>query len=157
MKKEDINAFTLRISQGNKSDIIVVVYDIYFAYEKDARDAIEARDIDGMIAAIRHCTDAVSHLMNALDFSYEISLQLYPLYDFVRRSLAKTIYSLDTCHIDIASNIMKSLREAFIEVAKSDDSGRSMKNAETISAGYTYGRGSLNEFSDGGSNRGFYA
>ena len=37
MKNEDRQGFARRIIEGNKSDIIVVLYDIYFSYEKDAK------------------------------------------------------------------------------------------------------------------------
>ena len=157
MTKEDIGIFTRRISQGNRSDIIVVVYDIYFAYEEDALAAIKKSDMDAFAFAIRHMSDAVSHLMSALDFTYEISSQLYPLYDYTQRCLSRALYAKDINSIESASKVMSGLREAFIEVARADESGRSMRNAETVTAGYTYGPGSLNEISVGGSNRGFYA
>ena len=47
----------------------------------------------------------------------------------------------------------------FKEVAKQDDSEAVMKNVQTIYAGLTYGRGTLNETIDSGAdvNRGFEA
>ena len=156
MTREDITYYTRRISQGNKSDIIVVLYDIYFSYEEDVRSALKNEDDDKLLIAIRHTNEVVEHLKQALDFSYEIAGQLYPLYDFVQRCLAKALYKRDVTQVYDAAKVMSSLREAFIEVAKVDESGRQMQNAETVTAGYTYGPGSLSEVTDG-NNRGFFA
>ena len=43
MEKEKITEFTRRISQCNKGGLIVVMYDIFFAYIEDAKTAFEAR------------------------------------------------------------------------------------------------------------------
>ena len=157
MTKEDITYYTRRITQGNKSDIIVVLYDIYFSYEEDVRAALEKKDLTDLQLAIRRANEVVEHLKLDLDFSYDIARQLYPLYDYVQRCLSKALYRQDAAEGDHAAAVMKELREAFIEVAKADDSGREMQNAETVTAGYTYGPGSLSEVTDGGSNRGFFA
>ena len=51
---------------------------------------------------------------------------------------------------------MKPLWEAFVEVAKSDDSDSVMQNSQRVTAGLTYGRNNLNEsYDDGNLNRGF--
>ena len=153
--EEKIN-YTRRITQGNKSDIIVVLYDIYFSYEQDVRDAIASGDNKAFGIAIHKAGEVLSHLKTDLDFKYEISSQLFALYDYVQRCLAKVSYQKSEAELDNAAAVMKELREAFIEVAKSDSSGQQMMNAETVVAGYTYGRNSLNEMTDG-TNRGFFA
>ena len=157
MTREDKTYFTRRISQGNKSDIIVVVYDIYLAYEDDAKLALRKNDTEGFGTAVQHMKDCVAHLVDALDFTYDIANKLYPLYDYVQRCLAKSLYQKKAAPLDEAAAVMLELREAFIEVAKADESSQQMQNAETVVAGYTYGRDSLNEVSIGGVNRGFYA
>ncbi|MBQ9631488.1 MAG: flagellar protein FliS [Lachnospiraceae bacterium] len=157
MTNEDKTYYTRRISQGNKSDIIVVVYDIYFSYGEDAKIALAKKQWDAFDVAVRHMSEAVRHLMEALDFSYDIAGQLYPLYDFVLRCMSRALIKREMEPLAEADRVMKELREAFIEVAKADTSGRQMQNAQTVTAGYTYGRGSLNEMTEGAYNRGFLA
>lgn len=157
MTKEDKVIFTRRITQGNKSDIIVVLYDIYFAYEEDAKKALQAEDRQGFSDALGHMEAVADHLKQALDFAYPLSPQLFALYDYVQRCLARCGYRFDLQGMEEAASVMKELREAFIEVAKADDSATQMQNAQTVVAGYTYGRGSLNEMTEGDGNRGFFA
>ena len=156
MTNEDKKIFTRRISQGNKSDIIVVLFDIYFSYEKDACRCLEDKIRDAYADAVRHMSAVVEHLKADLDFTYDIALQLFPLYDYALRCLAKALYKPSLDQIEAAGKVMKGLREAFIEVAKQDESGGQMVNAQTVTAGYTYGRNSLSEITDG-ENRGFFA
>ena len=156
MTKEDITDYTRRISQGNRSDIIVVLYDIYFSYEEDVRSALQTGSTDDLRTAIHHTNEVVEHLKQDLDFTYDIANQLYPLYDYVQRCLSKALYRQAVEEVDHAAYVMRELREAFVEVAKQDNSDRQMQNAELVTVGYTYGPGSLNEVTNG-SNRGFFA
>jgi len=54
---------------------------------------------------------------------------------------------------------MNKLYDAFSQIAKEDTSEPIMKNTETVYAGYTYGKNSLNEAAFDGtqSSRGFLA
>ncbi len=157
MTKDDKIYFTRRITQGNKSDIIVVLFDIYFAYEEDAKKALNESDRQQFADALGHMEMVTEHLKKALNFSYEMAAQLFSLYDYVQRSLAKAGYQCSKDGINDAAEVMKELREAFVEVAKADESSQQMQNAQTVVAGYTYGRSSLNEVTQGDGNRGFLA
>ena len=39
MKKEQIMDFTRRISQSNRGGLVIVIYDIFFAYMEDTKEA----------------------------------------------------------------------------------------------------------------------
>ena len=47
MKQEQKQDFTRRISQSNRSELIVVIYDIIFAYMEDAKACLNAEDDTG--------------------------------------------------------------------------------------------------------------
>ena len=48
-------------------------------------------------------------------------------------------------HADTVREVMGKLKDAFIEVAKEDDSAPVMENTQQLYAGLTYGKGALNE------------
>lgn len=158
MTKEDINVYTRRITQGNRTDIIVVLYDIYLDYINTAISAFDNDDHEELKNAVYHCNEVIRHLEKDLNFAYDISVDLYKLYNFIQRMIAKFSYKKDKSLLEITIPIIRDLREAFAEVAEEDNSGRVMKNAQTVIAGITYGRGSLYEMTnDAGYKRGFYA
>lgn len=77
MKKEQIVDFTRRISQANRSGLVVVMYDIFFTYLDDARAAYDAADWDAYKEALRRAQRAIDELISQLNFSYDMAMNLY--------------------------------------------------------------------------------
>ena len=157
MKQESINTFTRRITSGNKSEIIVVLFDMIKEDLNDALDGLRGHDQEEYMEALRHASEVLEHLQEALDFHYDISKDLYSLYDYCKRSIAKSMYSGREEGILEAKEVIEPLAEAFEEVAKNDNSAPLMENAQKIAAGLTYGKSDINESVDTDSNRGFLA
>ena len=88
--------------------------------------------------------------------SYPISYNLRTIYDYCRRLVYKAIAEQKTAYLDESDHLMGKLSDAFREAAKTDSSAPLMQNAQTVYAGFTYGRGMLNENCET-ANRGFFA
>lgn len=157
MKKEQMQEFTRRICQCNRSGLIVVLYEILFAYLEDAKEAMEKRDWDSYKEAIRKSERAIEELMSILNFSYELAEELYRIYTFCRDSLAKAMYKRELEEIEQAERLMRKLYSAFVIVAGQDTSAPLMRNTQQVYAGYTYGRDDLVEtYQDLDNSRGFF-
>jgi len=158
MNKDKISAFTLKIASSNGLGLISILYDIYEEYETDALDNFEAGQVDEAIAALKKCATVVSHLQKDLNFNYKVSGNLYALYDYVQRNVSKSIYKADSEGLIEAKKVMDELGDAFEQIAKEDTSAPLMQNTQSVVAGMTYGKGSLNESILGNqSSRGFWA
>lgn len=153
MTKELIQTFTNRITQSNKSELVVVLYDIFFAYIEEA----ETVSGEEQTKAYRGASQVLEHLKAALDFKYELATQLYPIYDYCERVIAKAMYKDMREELSAIKRIMTSLKEAFVEVAKADDSEVMMHNAQKVTAGLTYGKNDVKEAGDYDPSRGFLA
>lgn len=57
MENELKKDFTRRLSQCNSGEMIVIIYDIFFAYVDDIRQARCKGDHDGQKDAIPECTE----------------------------------------------------------------------------------------------------
>lgn len=158
MNKDKISAFTLKIASSNGLGLISILYDIYEEYETDALDNFEAGQVDEAIAALKKCATVVSHLQKDLNFEYKVSGNLYALYDYVQRNVSKSIYKANSEGLIEAKKVMDELGDAFEQLAKEDTSAPLMQNTQSVVAGMTYGKGSLNESILGNqSSRGFWA
>ena len=157
MKEELILDFQRRLSQCNKGQMIVIMYDIVFAYLDEAKEAHEIGDYEQYKIAIKRGQQSIEELQKALDFRYEISKNLYRLYVTSKNLLSKAIYQNRTDGIVEAEKILKSLYASFCEAAQTDTSGSIMRNTQAVYAGMTYGKTSLNENLTGDYNRGFLA
>ena len=158
MNKDKISAFTLKIASSNGLGLISILYDIYEEYETDALDNFEAGQVDEAIVALKKCATVVSHLQKELNFEYKVSGNLYALYDYVQRNVSKSIYKANSEGLIEAKKVMDELGDAFEQIAKEDTSAPLMRNTQSVVAGITYGKGSLNESILGNeSSRGFWA
>lgn len=137
--------FTRRLSQCNSGGMIVIIYEICFAYMEDARQAHAKGRHDEMKAAIRKAQNVLDELIGSLNFAYEISPNLYALYVFCKNELARTLYENRMDGLEEADKVMRRLYHSFAEAAKQDTSAPIMSNTQQIYAGMTYGRNQLNE------------
>lgn len=149
--------FTRRLSQCNQGEMIVIIYDIFFAYVNDAENAMAAGDRQALKEGIRGAQRTLDELIGALDFSYDLSNNLYALYVFCKNELARVLYQNTIEGMEEAKKIMGRLQGAFIEAARQDASGPLMRNTQQVYAGITYGRAALNEsYMDMDTQRGFF-
>lgn len=158
MKQEQIKVFTRRISQCNKGSMIVIIYDIVFAYIEDAKQSYAAGDYEGFKNALRKAQRAVDELIHALNFQYEVSKNLYSLYVFSKETMAKAVVKNSTDELEDVLAVLKDLYEAFTEASKQDHSLPLMQNTQQVYAGMTYGKNDLTEtFQVPETSRGFFA
>ena len=148
--------FTRRLSQCNNGEMIVIMYDIVFAYMDEAKAAYAANSYEDYKNAVKKSQGAIDTLIGALNFRFPIAKDLHKLYVYAKNCLAKAIYQNRTDGIEEAEKILKRLYASFCEAAKSDTSGPLMRNTQKVYAGMTYGRNSLNENCYEDSHRGFF-
>ncbi|MEE1027537.1 MAG: flagellar protein FliS [Agathobacter sp.] len=149
--------FTRRLSQCNKGGMIVILYDIFFAYTQDAKDALAVKNRLEFKNSIKKASKTLDELIGALDFHYEISAQLYSIYLFCKNQLAKSLYENKKDRIIDAEGLMTSLYKSFVKVAEQDKSEPLMSNTQQVYAGMTYGKSQLNENYTNDNHRGFFA
>lgn len=157
MTKEQIQEFTRRITQANRSGLTLIKFEMLFVYFDDISTAFQNDDKEGIQKGIHHADAVLKSFQDTLDFHYEISPQLYALYDFHRRQLSRVLIRNSLEELQQSRKMLRKTYEAFQEAAKQDSSGPLMQNAQQVYAGYTYGRNDLNESYDIQSSRGFLA
>lgn len=159
MIKEKLQEFTVRITQANRSELIVIMYDIMKADIEYAKELLSLSDVKGYEKECRHAQKIMHELMSTLDYRYAISYDLLSLYSFCNKRLIAAYMKKEDAYLDEVNAIIDDLKEGFVAVSRQDNSGPMMQNAQQIYAGLTYGRKSLNEsavaFND--TKRGFMA
>ncbi len=141
MDKSTLQAFATRVTQANRSELVVVIYEVALASIKEGKDALEAGAVTDARHEIDRAKSMIQELMYALDMHYNISTYLRQLYIFGYRELCQGIANRDPKRFDNTTNILEGLLKSFKEIAKQDDSAPLMKNSQTIVAGLTYGPG----------------
>lgn len=158
MTSKQKKEYTCRISQANRSELIVILYEMFLNYVEDACMADEREERSAFRESIRKARGCVNELMSSLDFSYGLSQQLFQLYAYVNKELACADVRNQREPLSHCRLVMNSLLEAFREVSRQDTSGPVMENVQAVYAGLTYGRGELNEsLANEGISRGLFA
>ncbi len=130
--------FTLRITQANRTQLTVIIYEICLAY---LDDAIAGNDIQENIGRARKCVDECKRSLN---FEYELAEQLLHLYIHINKLLARAAVSGRAKPLREAARIVRNLRDAFQKVSETDDSAPLTQNAQEVYVGYTYGKTDVN-------------
>lgn len=141
MKAESVKIFTRRITSANKSEIIVIIYDIIEENLALAKKALAEGDRETYRNEIKQAISFVKELLVSLDMNYEVSKNLASLYIYVSRCLNFALVSGKKEEIEAAEKVLRKLGESFREVAKTDESEPVMENTQRVYAGITYGRG----------------
>ncbi len=158
MKDEKKKQYTLRISNANRSELVVIIYDIFSDYLTEAKEAylLGEEGSERFLLALRYARSCVRELSESLDFKYSPAMELFSLYRYVDRALAKAELKCSAEPLQEVETVMGDLREAFVEAAKKDQTTPVMENTQAVYAGLTYGKNQLNvDLSDQGSERGF--
>jgi flagellar protein FliS len=140
MTNETKQDFTLRITQANKSDLIVILYEMTLAYLADAKDGYAAKDYKANRQSLNRARACVNELITSLHFEHEIAVCLLSLYIYIHGELAKAELEWDDSHIDNAAKVVTALHGAWKTISQQDDSPALMENTETVYSGLTYGR-----------------
>ncbi len=157
MTKELKQQFTLKISQANKTGLVVILYEMMLIYLEEATMAFEKEDTAGFRLSIKRARACLHELMSSLHFEYAISGNLLQLYTFADRQMTKADIRNCADELIAVKQMMEKLHAAYEEVSMQDTSEPLMANTQTVYAGLTYGKNRLTEsLADQGSSRGFF-
>ncbi len=145
MNKEEIKAFTLRVTEANSCDLIVILYDIVLCDIKNAKKAYEKKDLKEFTARVHDATRFMNELISCLNYEGGLARDLLSLYSYCNKSLSSAVAGYNPEALDIVTDVITKLRNSFKALADADTSGPIMKNAQSVYAGLTYGKGCLNE------------
>lgn len=156
MTAEQKKEFTRKITQANSAQLIVILYDIALVYVRDAIEYMEKSDMNNARIQADFAKKSLDEMIHNLHFEYEIARQLHQIYLSMKKALREGILDEKKELLISVSNNLQKLRDAYEQIVSLDESAPVMSHTQTVVAGLTYGRNSINEnLSDAGADRGF--
>ena len=147
MTKECKQQFTLRITQANATQLVVILYEMTLQYLTDGEQAADE--------AVRRARGCINELLNSLHRQYSPAKELSRLYLYCIRRLAACEAKADRMALQDIRKVIAPLCDAYRQIQDQNSSGPVMNNSQTVYAGLTYGRNQLTEnMADQGANRG---
>ena len=155
MTKECKQQFTLRITQANSTEMVVILYEMLLCYLDECEEALKKDDEKALGESVRKARGCLNELMQSLHLEYEPAKELMQLYLFCVRRLARVEMKKDAAMIEDVCKVIRPLHDAYEQIAEKNAQGPVMQNSQTVYAGLTYGRNTLTEnMADQGTNRG---
>jgi len=157
MTAEQKKEFTRKISQANSSELIVILYDIALVYVKESIRFMEADDGQNAKIQADFAKRCIEEMMLNLHFEYDLATVLHRIYLSMKKSLREGILENKKEKLVSVRENLTSLRNAYAQIVKQDTSAPVMGHTQTVVAGLTYGKHSLNEsLVQESSSRGFF-
>lgn len=156
MTAEQKKEFTRKISQANPTELIVILYDISLVYVKEAIRYMEEGNMEEAKIQADFAKRCIEEMIVNLHFEYDLATVLHRIYLSMKKSLREGILDEKKEPLIAVRDNLTTLREAYAEIASQDTSAPVMGHAQTVVAGLTYGKHSLNEsLAEDSSSRGF--
>ena len=157
MTREDKQQFTLRITQANPTELIVILYEMLLSYLEEGKTNLDDENKTAFREAVRKARGCINELMCSLRMEYEPAPALFKLYLFCIRRLAAAEARQEAGPLEEIVRVIRPLRDAYAQIAGQNSAGPVMGNSQAVYAGLTYGRNTLAEnMADQGANRGMY-
>ena len=156
MTDEKKQEFTRKITAANPAQLITVIYEIMLTSLEEAKEAMAAGNDEQMTQALKRARKCLDQLISSLDMQYEISFTLQNTYLICKKKLMLAQAGRDEKQLNETTEYITRLHDAWKQIEPLDESEAGFDNAQTVYAGLTYGRGTLNEsVADPAANRGF--
>ena len=168
MTKEQINSYTMRISQANTSALAVILYELVIAYIEEALENYGRlnqpgtnRD-DGNVdceeemkewqesydRSLVQAQNYLQELMSMSRMDSEVAADTMSLYLFISKQILMSRVKCQPVHLEECLTYLNRLHISFREMSKTDYDSPIMENTQQVYAGLTYGKGYLNESLD---------
>lgn len=159
MEKEKRQEYSTRVVQANRTELLVIVYEMLQEELKQAQVEYKREDIEAFDKALKNAQKFLNELMGTLDYQYELSFRLLSIYKFINKVIIRDRLQVRDDELEGCIRIIGRIHDAYAQIVSEDREGPVMKNVQQVYAGLTYGKHALSEVSVDESNghRGLYA
>ena len=112
------------IDTMTQGELLLTLYDELVKRLTRAELALEQKDYPLMNDSIRRSEDIIRYLMDTLNQSYEISKNLWQLYEYFGYELTRVRHGRDIERLRLVKGMVSELRDAFRTAAANNTSGK---------------------------------
>lgn len=141
MTKEAKQQFTLRITQANPTEMVVILYDMALMFLEEAEETFKPEDLTGYKEGVRKVRGCINELIQSLHMEYEPAPKLLKLYLFCIRRLAYAESRKEPEVLKEIRSVLSKLRDAYAKIADQNPAAPVMSNSQIVYSGLTYGKG----------------
>ncbi|PWW37453.1 MULTISPECIES: flagellar export chaperone FliS [Paenibacillus] len=106
------------VQTSNPAQLVIMLYDGAIRFVKAATDGLVQKDNEKANLSFGKAQTIISELMSTLDRSYEISKNLYSLYEYTNYLLVEANVHKDILKAEEAKGYLIELRETWIQASR---------------------------------------
>lgn len=106
------------VQTSNPAQLVIMLYDGAIRFVKTATDGLVQKDNEKANLSFGKAQTIISELMSTLDRSYEISKNLYSLYEYTNYLLVEANVHKDILKAEEAKGYLIELRETWIQASR---------------------------------------
>ena len=107
-----------RILNAPPEHLTLILYNGCLRFIDDGREALEKKDYENANNTLQKAQRIISEFRLTLNFDYEISHQLLPIYNYIYDRLVEGNIKSDLSQIDEAKGLVTELRDAWVDAMK---------------------------------------
>ncbi|NJJ39452.1 flagellar export chaperone FliS [Paenibacillus apii] len=106
------------VQTSNPAQLVIMLYDGAIRFVRTGLDALKKQDFEKTSLNFGKAQTIVSELMSTLDFTYEISKNLYSLYEYTNHLLIEANIRKNEEKANEAIGYLTELRETWLQASK---------------------------------------
>ncbi|QWU15864.1 flagellar protein FliS [Paenibacillus sophorae] len=106
------------VQTSNPAQLVIMLYDGAIRFVRTGLDALKKQDYEKTSLNFGKAQTIVSELMSTLDFTYEISKNLYSLYEYTNHLLIEANIRKNEEKANEAIGYLTELRETWLQASK---------------------------------------
>lgn len=118
----------VQVLTASPERLVLLLYEGAIRFLEEARAALDGGDLAKAHERLTRTQDILTELITGLDFNYEVSSNLYRLYDYFRRRLVEANVRKDPGAVQEVLRFLKELRDTWREAVVSRKAGESIES-----------------------------
>jgi flagellar protein FliS len=106
------------IQTSTPAQLVVMLYDGAIRFVRTAMDGLKKHDLEKTNLNLGKAQTIISELMSTLDYTYEISKNLYSMYEYTNFLLVEANIRKDIVKAEEALGYLTELRETWLQASK---------------------------------------
>ncbi len=106
------------VQTSNPAQLVIMLYDGAIRFARTAIEGLTQKDHEKVSLNLGKAQTIISELMSTLDRSYDISKNLFALYEYTNYLLVEANIHKDTTKVEEAVGYLADLRETWVQASK---------------------------------------
>ena len=124
--------YAARVVQASPRELVAITYELIIKEIEKAEYEYKEENKEKFVYYLKRAQRFLAHMMESLDYQYDISFDLLRLYLYINERIINSICKLDSKELKNTKSILEKLKIGFKEISHQDKSSSVMENTTNL-------------------------